>query len=248
MNKMIRVIAVDDEPLALKQLEAYIAKVPFYEHVASCRSALEARQVLDEKVIDAMFLDINMPDLSGMEFVRLLVNPPLVVFTTAYSEYAVEGFRVDAVDYLLKPFSLADFLRTAERVKTRYEALHGAGEEAAPVVSEASAGDSLFFRTDYKSVRVRLDEIRYVESMSEYIKVYTDKDANPLVVLLGLKHLVEKLPAERFLRIHRSYIVPLARVKEVGKIEVVLDDGTVLPVGDMYRQGLKDYLGKHSFE
>ncbi|MBQ9462232.1 MAG: response regulator transcription factor [Bacteroidales bacterium] len=245
---MIKVIAVDDEPLALKQLETYISKVPFFELVASCKSALEARQVIEDRLVDAMFLDINMPDLSGMELVRLLGNPPLVVFTTAYSEYAVEGFRVDAVDYLLKPFSLADFLRTAERVKTRYEALQGVGDAAQPVVSNSSADDSLFFRTDYRSVRVRLDEIRYVESMSEYIKVYTDNDANPLVVLLGLKHLIGKLPAERFLRIHRSYIVPLARVKEVGKNEVVLEDGTVLPVGDMYRQGLKDYLGKHSFE
>lgn len=242
---MIRVIAVDDEPLALKQLESYISKVPFFHLVASCRSALEARAVLEDKLVDAMFLDINMPDLSGMEFVRMLDNPPLTVFTTAYSEYAIEGFKVDAVDYLLKPFSLADFLKTAERLKSRYEAI---APKASVAVSPAPVDDALFFRTDYKSVRVRIDEIRYVESMSEYIKVYTDGSPNPLVVLLGLKHLIEKLPQERFLRIHRSYIVSLARIREVGKSEVTMDDGTVLPVGDMYRQGLKDYLGKHSFE
>ncbi len=242
---MIRVIAVDDEPLALKQLESYISKVPFFQLVASCRSALEARAVLEDKLVDAMFMDINMPDLSGMEFVRMLANPPLTVFTTAYSEYAIEGFKVDAVDYLLKPFGLADFLKTADRLKSRYEALTSRSSGA---VSSEPVDDALFFRTDYKSVRVRIDEIRYVESMSEYIKVYTDGNPNPLVVLLGLKHLIEKLPQERFLRIHRSYIVPLARIREVGKSEVTMDDGTVLPVGDMYRQGLKDYLGKHSFE
>ena len=242
---MIRVIAVDDEPLALKQLEAYISKIPFFELAGSCRSALEARVVLEEKNVDAMFLDINMPDLSGMEFVRLLDNPPLVVFTTAYSEYAVEGFKVDAVDYLLKPFSLADFMKTAERVKARWEALRNAQQ---PIVSVAPADDSLFFRTDYKSVRVRPDEIRYVESMSEYIKVYTDGNANPLVVLLGLKHLMEKLPEGQFIRIHRSFIVPLNRIKEVGKSEVKLEDGTMIPIGDLYRPGLKEYLEKHSFE
>lgn len=242
---MIRVIAVDDEPLALRQLEAYIAKIPFFVLAGSCRSAIEARTLLDEKVVDAMFLDINMPDLSGMEFVRLLDNPPLVVFTTAYSEYAVEGFRVDAVDYLLKPFSLADFMKTAERVKTRWEALRAARQ---PVVSSVPADDSLFFRTDYKSVRVRPAEIRYVESMSEYIKVYVDGNPSPLVVLLGLKHLIDKLPEGRFMRIHRSYIVPLSRIREVRKTEVLLQDGTLLPIGEMYRPALKEYLEKHSFE
>ena len=242
---MIRVIAVDDEPLALKQLEAYISKIPFFELAGTCRSAMEARSVLENRLVDAMFLDINMPDLSGMEFVRLLDNPPLVVFTTAYSEYAVDGFKVDAVDYLLKPFGLADFIKTADRVKARWEALKSTRQT---VVSAEPADDSLFFRTDYKSVRVRPDEIRYVESMSEYIKVYTDGNPNPLVVLLGLKHLMEKLPEGRFMRIHRSYIVPLARIREVGKSEVKLEDGTVIPVGEMYRQGLKDYLERHSFE
>lgn len=242
---MIKVIAVDDEPLALRQLEGYIAKIPFFELVASCRSALEARAVLDEKAVDAMFLDINMPDLSGMEFVRLLASPPLVVFTTAYSEYAMEGFKVDAVDYLLKPFSLADFIKSAERVKARYEAAHPAASREA---EKEPSSDSVFFRTDYKSVRVRHDDIRYVEGMSEYIKVYTKQSAAPLVVLMGLKHLMEKLPEGRFLRIHRSYIVPLAMIKEVGKAEITLEDGTVLPVGDMYRQELKDYLSKHSFD
>lgn len=242
---MIRVIAVDDEPLALKQLESYISKIPFFELAGSCRSALEARTLLSDNVIDAMFLDINMPDLSGLEFVRLLASPPLVVFTTAYAEYAVEGFRVDAVDYLLKPFSLADFIKTAERVKSRFEALNAASSSPAPV-NRTPNDDAIFFRTDYKSVRVKLDEIRYVESMSEYIKVYTDKSPNPIIVLLGLKHLMDKLPPERFMRIHRSYIVALGRIREIGKAELVLEDGTALPIGDLYRQELKDYLSKNS--
>ncbi|MBR3076268.1 MAG: response regulator transcription factor [Bacteroidales bacterium] len=246
---MIRVIAVDDEPLALRQLESYIAKVPFFSLVASCSSAIEAMAVLEDSVVDAMFLDINMPDLSGLDFARSLSAAPMIVFTTAYSEYAVEGFKVDAVDYLLKPFSLGDFMKAAEKLKARYVLLAAAASPAAaPAVSSAPADDSLFFRTDYKSVKVKLDDIRYVEGMSEYIKVYVKWSLTPLVVLLGMKHLMEKLPLERFMRIHRSYIIPLACLKEVGKNEVVLEDGTVLPVGDIYRQDLKDYLSKHSFE
>ena len=116
---MIKVLAVDDEPLALMQMESYISKVPYLELVGACLNALEARSLLEEKVVDAMFLDINMPDLSGLEFVRSLDNPPLVVFTTAYSEYAIEGFKVEAVDYLLKPFGFGDFLAASERLKSR---------------------------------------------------------------------------------------------------------------------------------
>ncbi|MCR5325997.1 MAG: LytTR family DNA-binding domain-containing protein [Bacteroidales bacterium] len=242
---MIRVIAIDDEPLALKQLEAYIAKVPFFELAGSFRSAIEARPVLDEKVVDAMFLDINMPDLSGMDFMRMLERPPLVVFTTAYSEYAVDGFRVDAVDYLLKPFSLADFIRASNKVKARYEAALAIASRGA---EKTQSGDSIFFRTDHKSVRVRFADIRYAEGMSEYIKVFTKGSTVPIVVLMGLKYLMEKLPEGQFLRIHRSYIVSLSNIKEVGRSEVRLEDGTVLPVGDMYRLELKNYLGRNRLE
>ncbi len=240
---MIKVLAVDDEPLALKQMESYISKVPYLELVGACLNALEARSLLEEKVVDAMFLDINMPDLSGLEFVRSLDNPPLVVFTTAYSEYAIEGFKVEAVDYLLKPFGFGDFLAASERLKSRLELMH---DKAPAVFGAVPEEDSFFFRTDYKTVRVKLQDIRYVESMSEYVKVYLDTQEAPLIVLLSLKYLIEKLPAERFMRIHRSYIIPLGRIKEVGKAELTLDDGTRLPVGENYRQELKDYLAGHS--
>ena len=150
---MIKVLAVDDEPLALKQMESYISKVPYLELVGACLNALEARSLLEEKVVDAMFLDINMPDLSGLEFVRSLDNPPLVVFTTAYSEYAIEGFKVEAVDYLLKPFGFGDFLAASERLKSRLELMH---DKAPAVFGAVPEEDSFFFRTDYKTVRVKL--------------------------------------------------------------------------------------------
>lgn len=233
---MIRVIAVDDEPLALRQLESYIAKVPFLELVASCSDALQAMRVLEGKAVDAMFVDINMPELSGMDFVRNLDNPPLVVFTTAYSQYAIEGYKVDAVDYLLKPFGLDDFVRASEKLRSRLA--------AQPVVNHAPEDDSLFFKTDYRTVRVRLSEIRYIESMSEYVKIYVEGAQAPVLVLLSLKYLMEKLPSDAFLRIHRSYIIALSHLRETSKGEVTLDDGTVLPVGDLYRQGLKDYMNR----
>lgn len=241
---MIRVLAIDDEPLALKQLEMYIGKVPFLELVAACHSALEARQVLDACAVDAMFLDINMPDISGMDFVRTLRHPPLVVFTTAYSEFAVEGFRVNAVDYLLKPFGLAEFVAAAEKLRERLAA-RPATAEPAPVRVQPQE-DALFFRTDYRTVRVKTADIRYVEGMSEYVKVWYDGAQTPLIVLVRLKVLEEKLPAERFMRVHRSYIINLARIREVSREGITLDDGTQIPIGDNYRQDFKDYLARTS--
>jgi len=243
--KKIRVIAVDDEPLALKQLEMYISKVPFLEQVAACRSALEAKLVLDETAVDAMFLDVNMPDISGLEFIRTLNDPPLVVFTTAYSEYAVEGFRVNAVDYLLKPFGLADFVAASERLRQRVEAQNAAAEETAAAAIQQQE-DAIFFKADYRTVRVKIGDIRYLEGMSEYVKVWYDGAEAPLLVLMRLKNVLERLPADRFMRVHRSYIVNLARIREVGREGITIDDGTTLPVGDLYKQDFKDYLSKTS--
>ena len=241
---MIRVLAIDDEPLALRQLEMYIAKVPFLELVAACRSALEARRVLEETTVDAMFLDINMPDISGMEFVRTLPEPPLVVFTTAYSEYAVEGFRVGAVDYLLKPFGLADFMASAERLRERLES-RPAAEENVPVTMRPQ-DDALFFKADGRTVRVRIADIRCIEGMSEYVKVWYDGAPTPLLVLVRLKSVLERLPAGRFMRVHRSYIINLARIREAARDDITLDDGTVIPVGDLYKQSFRDWLSRSS--
>ena len=150
---MIRCLAIDDEPLALQQLTAYIKKIPFLELVDSCQSAHDALTVMNQEVIDAIFVDINMPDLNGMDFVKSLPVPPLVVFTTAYSEYAVEGFKVDAVDYLLKPFGLTDFQRAANKVKARYD------QQNTAVIAQDEE-DTLFLKTDYKVIRIDVKDIR----------------------------------------------------------------------------------------
>lgn len=238
---MIRTLIIDDEPLALQQLAAYTAKVPFLELVAQCQSAMEAREIMENEQIDALFVDINMPDVNGMDFVRSLQAPPIVVFTTAYSEYAVEGYKVDAVDYLLKPFSLDDFRRAALRVKKRYE-LENVVPQAAPVAPQhtESEDDTIFLKTDHRVVRVDINDIRYVVGMAEYLKIHLEGQ-KPLVVLLSMKKMEERLPSH-FLRIHRSYIVNMKKVVEVTKNRIVMDADTYLPVGDIYKEALSAYL------
>ena len=232
---MIKCLAIDDEPLALEQLANYIKKIPFLELVARCQSALDAREIMECEVIDAIFCDINMPDLNGMDFVKSLAVPPMVVFTTAYSEYAVEGFKVDAVDYLLKPFGLADFQRAANKVKARYDLMNTA------VVSTVDEDNAIFLKTEYKVVRLSISDIRYVEGMSEYLKIHVEGQSKPLIVLLSMKKMEERLP-KFFMRIHRSYIINLKKIQEVNKNRVIMDRDTWLPIGDNYKEQFQDYI------
>ena len=236
---MIRCMAIDDEPLALQQIVAYIGKVPFLELAAQCQSALEAKAFLEQNTVDAIFCDINMPDLNGMDFVKSLAVPPLIVFTTAYSEYAVEGFRVNAVDYLLKPFGLQDFQRAANRLKERLES---SVADTHSVVGD-SVADTLFLKTEYRIVKVNISDIRYVEAMSEYLKVYLQGEAKPIVTLLSLKKMEERLP-DNFMRIHRSYIVNLNMIQEVNKNRIIMDADTYLPIGDLYKDTFQQYLDR----
>lgn len=232
---MIRTLAIDDEPLALKQLATYIRKVPFLELVAECQSAIDAQKILEQDVIDVMFIDINMPDLNGLDFVRTLAAPPLVVFTTAYSEYAIDGYKVNAVDYLLKPFGMDEFLRAANKVKQQYDLTH------TTEVSKVDDNDAMFLKTEHRIVRININNIRYIEGMSEYLKIYL-KDAKPIVVLLSMKKMEERLPSHSFMRIHRSYIINLNEIQEVNKNRVILDTDTFLPIGDLYREQLNQYI------
>ena len=232
---MIRVLAIDDEPLALQQLVGYIKKIPFFELAAQCQSAIEAREYMDREPVDAIFCDINMPDLSGMEFVRQLPVRPVIVFTTAYSEYAIEGYKVDAVDYLLKPFGFAEFQRAAEKVQG--QVLHS----SLPQQGGAGGESSIFVKTDYKTIRITLSDIRYLEGMSEYLKLYLDSQPKPVITLLSMKKMEDFLPSN-FMRIHRSYIVNLDKVQEVNKNRIIMDADTFLPIGDNYKEQFNDYL------
>ena len=218
---MIRCLAIDDEPLALQQLVAYIGKVPFLELAAQCQSALEARKFLENDTVDAIFCDINMPDLNGMDFVKSLAVPPF--------------------DYLLKPFGLQDFQRAANRLKERLDNTPAADNSLTSHPSPLTSTDDLFLKTDYRIVKVSIPDIRYIEAMSEYLKVWIEGEAKPIVTLLSMKKMEERLP-DYFMRIHRSYIINLNKIQEVNKNRVIMDADTYLPVGDLYKDTFQAYL------
>ncbi len=240
---MIRCMAIDDEPLALQQIATYIGKVPFLELTAQCQSAVEARQFLENDTVDAIFCDINMPDLNGMDFVKSLTTPPLIVFTTAYAEYAVEGFKVAAVDYLLKPFGLQDFQRAANRLQERLAPPSSLLAPPSSLLSPLSSKNAnvVFLKSDYRIIKVAINDIRYIEAMSEYLKVHLRNEQKPITTLLSMKKIEERLP-HNFMRIHRSYIVNLDDIREVNKNRVILDADTYLPIGDIYRENFQQYL------
>ena len=237
---MLRVLAIDDEPLALRQLVTYISKTPQLELAAQCQSAIDAREFLRNDTVDAIFCDINMPDLDGLSFVKSLASPPLVVFTTAYSEYAVEGFRVEAVDYLLKPFGLDEFRRAADRLIRRI----GFEQRSENQNVKNDSLNRLFVRSDSRNVAIDVGSIRYVQGLAEYVRLHLDGGRKPLTTLMAMKALEERLPAEQFMRIHRSYIINLNHIAQVMKNRVILDDGTDLPIGDSYRPIFEAYINK----
>ena len=234
---MIACITIDDEPLALKQLDNYVKKTPFLQLTGSFHSAAEAKQHLKSHSADVIFTDINMPDCSGMQFVKELENPPLIVFSTAYEEYAVESFRIDAIDYLLKPYSYQEFLKAALKVK-QYHEWKSAGSGNA----ESNATDNYFFvRADNQNAKIMIDEILYVEAMSEYIRIHF-KDGKSLMTFMSIKLMIETLPSDRFMRIHRSYIASLKDIHSFRRSEVELNDGTVLPVSATYKEEIQKYI------
>lgn len=241
----IKTLAIDDEPLALQQLANYIKKIPFLELVGECRSAAEAKQIMEQDIIDAIFIDINMPDLNGLDFVRSLIAPPMVVFTTAYSEYAIDGYKVNAIDYLLKPFGLDEMQRAANKLKKQYDLTRTATISQQPaLVSDIDDDDALFLKTEHRIVRVKVSDIRYIEGMSEYLKIHLANGQKPLVVLLSMKKMEERLPANSFMRIHRSYIINLKMIQEVNKNRVIMDADTYLPIGDLYREAFNQYIDR----
>lgn len=226
---MLKAVFIDDEPLALRQLEMYASKLQGIEVLAACTSASAAVPFL--KNADVLFTDINMPDISGLEFVRSLENPPLLVFTTAYAEYALEGFRVNAVDYLLKPFSLDEFRRCVEKVAS-----------IAEMRRATLAREPFYLKSGLKTIALELDNILYIESLSEYVKIHLSGEAEPVILLYSLKQLAEELPSELFMRIHRSYIAALKHISEATASAVSIDGKVTLPVSELYRPAFRQWL------
>lgn len=234
----VKCLAIDDEPLALKQIGIYIKKTPFLELVSLCNNAFDAMTYLEANQVDLLFVDINMPDLSGMDFVKSLSEKPLIIFTTAYSEYAIEGFKVDAADYLLKPIGYKDFLKASNKVKDMLE-LKGVRSETAK-----TAREHLFVKSEYRLVRIELSEIKYIESMHEYVRIHLNND-KPVMTLLSLKSIEEQLPPDRFLRVHRSYIVNIDRIKVVERNRIIFDNTVYIPVSDQYKARFQEFINKN---
>jgi two-component system LytT family response regulator len=233
----LKCIAIDDEPLALQQVAAYVQKMPYLELVGQCSSAFQALELLETQPVDLMFVDINMPDLNGLEFVKSLTQKPLLIFTTAYSEYALEGFKVDALDYLLKPFSFSEFSKAAGKARSQFELMQNAPEKL------ESNDEFLFIKSEYKLLRVNLDDIEFIEGMKEYVRIHITGQ-KPIMTLLSMKSLEEKLPSGKFMRVHRSYIVNLEKVTTVERMTIVFGDKHRIPISDNYKEKFQAFLDK----
>ncbi|WP_373512180.1 LytR/AlgR family response regulator transcription factor [Persicitalea sp.] len=241
-------IAVDDEPLALGLVCAFVEKTPFLNLVGRYSSAVEALQGLHELDVDLLFLDIQMPDLTGIELARVLekaagTTAPRIVFTTAFNNFALEGFRVDALDYLLKPFNYEEFLRAASKAKAYFELVKKAENGTSSTAPAPSQEDYLFLKVEYQLIRVAYADILYIEGLKDYVKVHLRNETNPLLSLTSLKNLEEKLPAHRFMRVHRSYIVGLEKIEAISKTSIQIGDA-VVPVSDQYKDAFSDYVSR----
>ena len=235
---MIRSIAIDDEPLALEQIGEYIQKTPFLKLTGLFDSALKAIEFLSATPVDLMFVDINMPDLSGVDFVKSLENPPKIVFVTAYGDHALEGFRVDALDYLLKPISYGDFLKSANKVKSWFTATL---QDPAEIRSDKSF---LFIKSDYKILRINFEDIKYIEGMNEYIRIFLT-NSKPVMTLMSMKAIENLLPPDRFMRVHRSYIVSLSKISVIERNRIVFEGKVYIPVSEQYNKRFQEYIDEN---
>lgn len=235
---MIHCIAVDDEPLALELLQHNISKVPYLKSVAACSDAFEAIAALQENKIDLIFIDIQMPGLTGLQLVGSLKNKPLVIFITAYKEHAVESYDLDVVDYLVKPVSMERFLRACNRARELMELKNTKNKDTPAVLAEY-----IFVNVDYSQVKVRYDDISWIEGLRDYIRINLISSKRPLVVRSSLKAIEPELPPQHFLRIHKSFIVSVAAITSVRKNSVFIQ-AMELPVGETYRDQVEKLIRK----
>lgn len=242
---------VDDEPLALDLLESYVRKTPGLNLCGRYASAIEAMAGLAAQPVDLLFLDIQMPDLSGLDFSRMVDSQAMrIVFTTAFSQYAIDGYKVGALDYLLKPVSYPDFLAAVQRARTWAASRLPVSGPAIPAGEGESEGipeatpDYLFVKSDYKVVRINYADIVYIEGLKDYVKIYLTEGRKSVISLTSMKALTETLPADRFLRIHRSYIVSIDQVTAFSKGRVHIGEKE-LPISDGYKEAVQRYIDAH---
>jgi len=235
MNMEIKAIIIDDEPLARNVIREYAKKLPSLNIIGECEDAICAHQLMQQSAIDLFFLDINMPKLSGIQFLKTLKNPPLVIFTTAYSEYALDGYELNVIDYLKKPFSFERFCKAYFRA----EELLILKESASKTETFERAKDFIFIKSDKKTIKVDLNEIYYIEGLGDYIKLYTR--TKKFVTNLSMKKIESLLPTESFYRIHKSFIISVSKIESIEGNTVKINE-IKLPIGNIYRQDFMTHI------
>jgi len=234
---MLRCMAIDDEPLALELLEDNISKVPYLHLIASCSNPLEAMKILQEQSVDLIFLDIQMPGLTGLQFIRSLPQKPMFILITAYEKYALQGFDLEVVDYLVKPVPLERFIKASNKAKELHDL------KTKPTSDTNAPSDYLFVNVDYSLLKVVIADIVWIEGLKDYIKIHLKNSNRPIVTRMGMKAIEDELSPLKFLRIHKSYIVSVAHITAVRKNSVFIGD-MELPVGENYRDSLAQLIGK----
>lgn len=235
---MMTIVAIDDEPLALKLITGYIEETPDLSLLRNFTNPLKASVFLKENIVDIVMLDIQMPELNGIEFTRQMNRGPKVIFTTAYKNYAIEGFKLEVVDYLVKPFSYQDFLKAIKRAEKLINL------EKRSFENIESNNEFLFLRSDYKIRRLNLNDIQYIEGLNDYVRIHAASSREPIQSQVTLKTIESKLPAGKFMRIHRSFIVNLQKVETIDRGRIVFGK-VYIPVGDKFKEKFEDYLRKN---
>lgn len=236
---ILKCAIVDDEPLALELLKSYVKKTPVLELNVAYSSAIEAMKMLPDNLVDLLFLDIQMPELNGLEFSHMVPEDTRIVFTTAFGQYALDGYKVNALDYLLKPISYTDFLQSVNKAVQWFDRKRGTDNEP------TDKSDFIYVKSDYKLIQISLKDILYIEGLKDYVKIHLEGESRPILSLTSLKALEEKLPTDRFIRVHRSYIVQKQKIKVIDKARIVFGK-EYIPVSESYKQELQNYINDHS--
>lgn len=243
---ILNCVIIDDEPLALELLESYVKKTTFLNLVGSYTNAIQAmKEMQGKQPVQLMFLDIQMPGIDGLEFAKLIDSSIRVVFTTAFEQYALESYKVNALDYLLKPISYTDFLQSVNKAVHWFD-MHDKSLQTS--VEKANAHqDYIYVKSDYKLLQIPLQQILYIEGLKDYVKIYTEGEAKPILSLISMKMMEERLPFSLFIRVHRSYIVQKSKIKVLDRGRIVFDK-EYIPVSDSYKQELLAYINEHSIQ
>ena len=235
----LKCVIIDDEPLAIDVINEHIEKTSYLTLFAKFTNPVKAFEFLSDNRVDVLFVDIQMPDLTGLELVRNLKHQPVVIFTTAYDQYAIEGFKVDAVDYLLKPIDYPEFLKAAEKAKQWVNSKN-------KIINLKIDNSFLYIKSEHKLIRIDFNTIEYIEGMSEYIRIHRENKKS-IMSLLSLKNLEKELPSNLFMRIHKSYIVNLNKISEIDSNIIICSNGKSLPVSRMYKDNFQNYINKNFF-